>query len=117
MILHCLKKETWERVKNSAYYSSESLSAEGFIHCSPIEYFHRVAPNFKEIKEELLLLLLEEEKIDAEVRWEDPEKLGRAYPHIYGPLNLSSVTAVLPFLKDEKGNFIKNPELTDYVDK
>lgn len=104
-------------MKNSAYYSSESLSAEGFIHCSPIEYFHRVAPNFKEIKEDLLLLLLEEDKIEARSAGKTLRILVEPLPHIYGPLNLSSVTAVLPFLKDEEGTFIKNPELIDYENK
>lgn len=117
MILHCLKKETWERVKHECHYSSASLSAEGFIHCSPVEYFHRVAPNFKEVSEELVLLLLDEGKIEPEIRWEDPENLGRAYPHLYGPLNLSSVMAVLPYLKDVEGNFVKNPELYEFPDR
>jgi uncharacterized protein (DUF952 family) len=117
MILHCLKNDTWEKVKDSASYSSESLHREGFIHCSPVEYFHRVAPNFKDVEDDLILLLLDEEKIESEVRWEDPENLGRAYPHIYGPLNLSAVVGVLPFLRDQNGNFVKNEELKIYPDR
>ena len=39
MILHCMKKTTWETRKNKERWDQRSIETEGFIHCSTIEYF------------------------------------------------------------------------------
>ncbi|WP_059174069.1 DUF952 domain-containing protein [Bacillus sp. FJAT-27445] len=111
IILHCLKKSVWERVKMNPYYGQESIEACGFIHCSSVENFWRVAPNFKRIVEPLVLLLIDSRKVEPITKWEDHDHCGREYPHIYGELNLNSVVEVLPFLKNEQGEFIYNKEL------
>lgn len=117
MILHCMKKDTWEKIRNEAYFGQAQIESEGFIHCSPVEYFHRVAPNFREIKEELVLLLIDEDLLSVEVKWEDGDSCGRYYPHIYGLVDLKAVTDVLPYLKDSYGSWIKNGELQHIEDK
>ena len=113
MILHCMKKETWQERKNKQFWGKRNIEAEGFIHCSTVEYFWRVAPNFKEINEELLLLCIDESKLKSEVRYD----CGRFYPHVYGLINNDAVIAVLPFLRNENGDYVKNPELIDIADK
>lgn len=117
MILHCMKKETWQERKNKQFWGKRNIEAEGFIHCSTVEYFWRVAPNFKEINEELLLLCIDESKLKSEVRYEDGDNCGRFYPHVYGLINNDAVIAVLPFLRNENGDYVKNPELIDIADK
>jgi len=86
---------------------------DGFIHCSPIEYMWRVAPNFQDVTDELVLLCIDEDKLESQVRWEDGENCGRSYPHVYGIINIDAVTKVLAFLRDENGAWIKNEELMD----
>lgn len=115
IILHCLRKRTWDRVKDNERYGKEYIETEGFIHCSSIEHMWRVAPNFKDIDEPLLLLCIDTDKVIPEIKWEDGDNCGREYPHIYGELNLDAVVDVLPFLKDKEGNFILNPELERYI--
>ncbi len=117
MILHCMKKASWDKVKDKAYYEPGSLALEGFIHCSQPKYLWRVVPNFLEEKEALVLLCINEYKLEAELRFEDGDGCGRSYPHIYGPLNLSAVCGTLPFLTDESGQWIKNQELEQYRDE
>lgn len=107
----------WEKVKNRKYFGEESVKTEGFVHCSPVEYMWRVAPNFKGIKDELVLLCIDTEKLEAEVRWEDGDNCGRNYPHVYGPVNVDAVLMVLPFLRDKDGNWVKNKELEHIPDK
>lgn len=109
-IIHVTSKNLWESQKNKPYYQSPSLKEEGFIHASPVHYFWRVAPNFKKVEEAMVILLLDESKIESEVRYEGFEPHGRTYPHIYGCINTSCVLGVLPYLKDEEGNWIKNEE-------
>lgn len=117
MILHCMKRSTWEQRAKCSCWGKRNLERDGFIHCSPPEYWWRVAPNFTNTEEPLVLVCIDEERLLAEVRWEDGDDCGRLYPHIYGLVNNSAVTAVLPFQKDAEGNFVKNPELASYPDR
>ncbi|MCI8484291.1 MAG: DUF952 domain-containing protein [Lachnospiraceae bacterium] len=112
MILHCMKKSAWNQRKQKEFWGEEELEAEGFIHCSTIEYFWRVASNFKEITDEMVLICLDERRLTAEVRYEDGDHCGRSYPHVYGLINNDAVLQVLPFLRDEEGNYLENPEFT-----
>lgn len=116
IILHCMKKSTWEECKNKESWGKRNIEAEGFIHCSQPEYFWRVAPNFDGIADELVILCIDETKLSANVKYEDGDGCGRSYPHVYGMINNSAVTAVLPFLRGKNG-WIKNPELEKFEDK
>ena len=117
VILHSINKSSWEKVKNSKIWGKELIEKEGFIHCSTIEYFWRVAPNFKDVKEELLLLVIDENKLTSTVKYEDGDNCGRAYPHVYGEINNDAIINILPFLKDENSNWIKNEEFKFIGDK
>ena len=115
-LLHCMKKSTWEERKNREFWGRRNIETEGFIHCSQPEYFWRVAPNFDGIKDEMVILCIDENKLSAKVRYEDGDGCGRSYPHVYGMINSSAVTAVLPLLRDGNG-WVKNPELEIFEDK
>ncbi len=117
MILHCMKKVLWEKRKQQAVWGYEEIEKDGFIHCSTVEYFHRVAPNFQDVSEDLVLLCMDEAKLSAEIRFEDGDHCGRAYPHVYGLINNDAVTAVLPFLRDEAGKYIKNIKFSQIDDQ
>ena len=117
MILHCMRKTDWEEIKNKAEWGGRNIEADAFIHCSSPELFWRVAPNFIKIQEELMLLCIDEARLKSEVRYEDSDNCGRAYPHVYGLINNDAVTDVLPFIKDENGNYVKNAELAHIEDK
>lgn len=45
----------------------------------------------------LVLLVIDEALVSADVRYESMEAGNDAFPHIYGPLNLDAVAAVLDF--------------------
>lgn len=104
-------------MKSKKYFGDESIAREGFVHCSPVKYMWRVAPNFKNVPDELVLLCIDTEKLEPEFRWEDGDNCGRSYPHVYGLINTDAVVNVLPYLKDENGNWIKNEELEDFDDE
>lgn len=77
----------------------------------------RVAPNFKDVKEPLVLICIDEDKLNSEIKYEDSDNCGRYYPHVYGEINIDSVVQVLPFLRDDNGDYIKNPELKNIDEK
>ena len=117
MLLHCMRKTTWETVKDKDAWGEEIVKACGCIHCSPVEWFWRVAPNFKDTRDELVLICIDEDKLLSEIRYEDDDNCGRRYPHVYGVIRQSAVVDVLPFLRDDRGRYIKNPELAAMEDR
>ncbi len=117
-ILHCARQSDWAASQELPCYGQAMCDRDGFIHCSPIEYFYRVAPNFRDRADELLLLLIETDRLQSEVRWEDGgDEAIRLYPHVYGPIDRDAIVGVLPYLHDDAGNWIKNPELADVPDR
>ena len=76
--------------------------------------FDLVAPNIKEEKEPLVLVLIDETLLHADVKFDDFYNCGTKFPHIYGLVNNSAVIEVLPFLRDSNGNYVRNAELKKY---
>ncbi len=109
MITHIIKEKDWEEAKKEGIYEPHSLSSEGFIHCSKIYQVIDVANHIFDGKKDLLLLIIDERKLDSELVYEDLYNEGRKYPHIYGPLNLRAVQEVYELPLDDDGDF-KLPE-------
>lgn len=117
MILHCMKKSTWQERKEKEFWGHRNIKKDGFIHCSTVEYFWRVVPNFSDVSDELVIVCIDENKLTSEIRFEDNDHCGRCYPHVYGLINNDAVLQVLPFLKDDQGNYIKNEAFKDIEDR
>ena len=49
------------------------------------------------------MLVIDKEKVDAEIKYEDPERI---YPHIYGPLNRDAIASTVPVKRVEDGTFV-----------
>jgi uncharacterized protein (DUF952 family) len=110
-ILHSVKKVDFDI--NKHYYGQDSINKFGFIHCSDFDTYYLVAPNFKNEPNERLLLVINTDKVNANIKWEDGG--GIDFPHIYGLLNVDSVEEVLPHLWTENKIWIPNEELKKYV--
>lgn len=65
----------------------------------------------------MVLICIDEDKLTSEIKYEDSDNCGRYYPHIYGEINMDSVVQVLPFLRDNNGNYTKNPEFKNIDEK
>lgn len=110
-ILHSVKKVDFDI--NKHYYGQDSINKFGFIHCSDFDTYYLVAPNFKNEPDERLLLVINTDKVNANIKWEDGG--GIDFPHIYGLLNVDSVEEVLPHLWTKNKIWIPNEELKKYV--
>lgn len=110
MILHISNRLDWEQAQQSGQYWTPVNQAEGFIHCSKPEQILAVAERYFAGRQDLLLLWIDPLALQAELRWEPVGE--ELYPHLYGPLNLDSVQAALPFLPDEDGLFRNFPDPT-----
>ncbi len=71
MILHCMKKDTWEETKDIRYFGEVNIEVDRFIHCYLVEYMWRVTPIFKNLTDKLVILCIGTNRLEPEVRWED----------------------------------------------
>ena len=111
MILHIAKQSEWETAVAEGVYRADTLETEGFIHCSTTEQVLKPANERFFGQEGLALLCIDPAKVAAHIVYEDCYESGQKFPHIYGPLNVAAVTAVLPFLPGEDGRFVLPVEL------
>jgi uncharacterized protein (DUF952 family) len=106
-IFHITSKESWSSAKNTGAYVADSLTKDGFIHCSKRNQVMRVANEVFTKRHGLVLLMIDPFHLTAGVRWEkgtdQPKEL---FPHIYGPLNLDAVVKVFDFEPGAEGKFI-----------
>lgn len=116
-IIRCMKEWEVAEAKSKDVYGREELNHGGFIHCSSIEFFWRVAPNFVNVEEQLYIALIDLNRVKSEVRWEDLDGVGRAYPHIYGELNTDAIIEYYKFMKESNGAFKLNPELRALIEE
>jgi uncharacterized protein (DUF952 family) len=111
-ILHLASNDNWLAAVEKGAYRADSLSTEGFIHCSKPSQIVDVANSFYRGQGGLVLLVIDPSKLEAELKWEPPAepapphaRAGDLFPHTYGPLNLDAVTAIIAFEPDADGSF------------
>lgn len=104
VILHITRREDWERAAASGVYRSDTLDREGFIHCSTPEQVIRVANARYRSERDLLLLVIDVNRVRAEIRFEGSD-IAERFPHIYGPLNVDAVARAVEFPPGEDGRF------------
>lgn len=119
MILHITSRAEWDDAQKRGAYRAPSLDAEGFIHCSTEKQVVHVANAFYRGRNDLVLLVVDESKLEPELKWEPPAGPPAAgisesdkFPHIFGPLNLSAVASVLDFVPDPTSGTFSIPPLT-----
>ena len=83
-IIHVANKELFEKEIRTGAYGRDSLKRCGFIHCSDLDTYYLVAPNFRNDPDEKVILVIDTGRLVPEVKWEDGG--GLDFPHIYGQL-------------------------------
>lgn len=111
-ILHITTIDDWETAVAAGEYRADSLTSEGFIHCSTPEQVLMPANAMFAGQTDLILLLIDPARLTAELVYEDCYESGHQFPHIYGPLNLDAVTGFVHFPPNPDGTFALPAELT-----
>ncbi len=112
MIFHITSRTAWDEAQKRGDYRAESLTTEGFIHCSTLSQVLPVANNFYKGQSGLVLLEIEPTLLSSTLKWEPPSggapppgvPIGDQFPHIYGPINPNAVTGTIT-LETKDGNF------------
>lgn len=111
-IIHSVNKKEYEEEIKTGYYGKKSIEKFGFVHCSDLDTYYLVAPNFKDDYNERIILLIDTDKVDEEIKWEDAQ--GVEFPHIYGLLNKDAVEGVFEHLWSDERIWVPNEELNNY---
>jgi glutathione S-transferase len=113
-IYHLTTASAWHQARGAGSYAEStrglSLAEVGFIHCSYATQVPQVAQAYFQGVADLVLLVIDPDRLSAQVQDEDLAGQGQSFPHIYGPLNLDAVIAVLPFAPAEGGSFALPPD-------
>ena len=108
-IYHIAAAADWERAVRDGQYTMSTrgltLAEQGFIHASTAEQVPLVANAFYRDVPDLLLLVIETERVGPEIRYEPVPGQAAPYPHIYGPLNVTAVVEARPFGPGPDGQF------------
>jgi uncharacterized protein (DUF952 family) len=103
-IYHITPRETWENAALAGIYQGDTLATEGYIHTSTREQVLRTANSFYHGRSGLVLLEIDADKVDPEIRYE-AAPTGEMFPHIYGPLDPRAVIRVYDFPSTMEGTF------------
>ena len=95
MIYHVSTAEEWQTAVQQGFYEVASLSTEGFIHCSKMEQVAGVLERYYKGQIALLLLHIEESKLNVPLKYELAPSVNEEFPHIYGRLNLDAVVDIV----------------------
>jgi uncharacterized protein (DUF952 family) len=109
-LFHITERATWEVAQPAREYRTStrgvSLEEQGFIHCSLRHQLRGVAEFIYGDADDLVVLVIDSDRLTVPVRYETPEPGAERYPHIYGPLPIEAVTAVLSVARDTTGQLL-----------
>lgn len=109
-ILHIALPDDWRAAAASDDYRISTrgitLAQEGFIHCSYPNQLEGAANRFYGDLSELLLLHIDTERVDSEIRIEPPaDGVEQLFPHIYGPIPTAAVVATTAWHRSDDGTW------------
>ena len=110
LLFHITTREAWRAAGAAGVYRPGSLEVEGFIHLSGPGQVIDVANRLYAGRGGLVLLVINPGALQARLVWEppagpEPEPAGEDFPHLYGPLNVDAVEAVVDFPPGPDGSF------------
>lgn len=94
-IYHIAEPDRWDPQAES--YEAESLTTEGFIHCSTAAQLSGVVQTFYTGRSDLILLSIDPDKVEIGVIYEDLYGHGDDFPHVYGPIVKQAIISAEPF--------------------
>jgi len=105
LIYHITPRIEWKNAQTTGPYTADSLSTQGFIHASTREQVVGTGNYLFLGQKDLVLLCIDTERLDSELRYEFAPGTDQKFPHIYGPLNLNAVIDVVDFIPGTDGKF------------
>jgi uncharacterized protein (DUF952 family) len=86
--------DAWQQALKDNFYQADSLASEGFIHSSTLPQVPGVLNRYYQGQTNLVLLHIDESKLQVPLRYELAPSVNEMFPHIFGKLNIDSVVSV-----------------------
>jgi uncharacterized protein (DUF952 family) len=111
VLLHLIEPNSWRAALAAG--AVEPLPEVGFVHLSTPEQVSLPANRLFAGRSDILLLVLDPDRLGVEVRWEPgvhgdpplPDGTVMRFPHAHGPVPTSAVVAVLRYRPGADGTF------------
>jgi uncharacterized protein (DUF952 family) len=105
IVYHMLPEATWDALPPGCAYAAETLSTEGFVHCTAEPQMLELVANrfYRTEPGDWLILAVDLDRLAAPVRWEKADD--HLFPHIYGAIERSAVQNVVPFPRSPDGAY------------
>jgi len=94
MIYHVVSTANWQKALEQGFYEAPSLITEGFIHASKREQVEGVIERYYANQTDLLILHIDEGKLESVHIFEMASSVNEEFPHIYGRINLDAVVDI-----------------------
>lgn len=94
-IYHVTTAQEWQEAQRKGYYEAPSLATEGFIHCSEERQVAGVLQRYFAGKHNLLKLVIDTARLQHRLQYDLSPSVNETFPHVYGPINLDAVVAVV----------------------
>ncbi len=105
-LVHLTERSLWEAALVLGSYEmstrGRTLEQEGFVHCSLRHQVASVARSLygsHDAPADLVLLVIDPERLTAPVRYEAVVPGGEQFPHVYGPIPVTAVVDVEPWIQ------------------
>jgi len=109
MIYHIATAADWEQARRDGTYTTSTrgvtLAEQGFIHGSTAAQVAQVANMFYQGEPDLLVLVIDIDRLTSQIRYEQAPGWDAPFPHVYGPLNADAVVEARPLAPGPDGEF------------
>lgn len=102
-VVHAIAADVWARGADPV--RPASLALEGFVHLSTPAQIAGVCSSLYADRTDLVLLVVDPDRLPLPLVWEDCYETGQDFPHHYGPLPRAAVVDVLDYTPDADGRF------------
>jgi uncharacterized protein (DUF952 family) len=105
MIYRIAESSDWLDARQTGSFASADLAAEGFIHLSELHQVLRTANKYYRGKTGLVLLEIDEARLQEKLVREDLTGNGSIFPHSYVPIPLHAIVRFSDFAEAVGGGF------------
>ncbi len=109
IIYHIATAADWEQARRDGQYTTSTrgrtLAQQGFIHGSTADQVAPVANMIYKDEPDLLVLVIDTDRVTPEIRYEEVPGWDAPFPRIYGPLNADAVVETRPLKPGSDGEF------------
>jgi uncharacterized protein (DUF952 family) len=115
VIFHIATQQHWERASRAGVYTTASLREDGFVQCATATQHATVADKLFAGRADLVLLLIDTDRLSSEIRFERSDTDSEAFPHVYGPVDLDAIFEATSYGPGPDGRFHPHEEASGFA--